>query len=76
MRSMVPKLENDRLNAITNAAKVESSLTRDDQKQIKATELAIKERMSNANIASTVQSVMRDQDALREQQLALLPPAN
>ena len=76
VRSMVPKLENDRLNAITNAAKVESSLTRDDQKQIKATELAIKERMSNANIASTVQSVMRDQDAQREQQLALLPPAN
>jgi hypothetical protein len=72
VRSMVPKLENDRINALSKAASVDSNLTRDDQKAIKSAEFAIKERMSNAKIVSTVQAVKRDEEARREKQLAQL----
>ena len=50
VRAMVPKLENDRINALTKAAQADGNLTKEDKRLIESAKLAIKERSVNADI--------------------------
>jgi len=76
VRAMVPKLENDRINALTKAAQADGNLTREDKRLIESAKLAIKERSVNADITDRLRNAQQAQQLLREQQIAQLPIAS
>ena len=76
VRAMVPKLENDRINALTKAAQADGNLTREDKRLIESAKLAIKERSVNSDITDRLANAQQAQQLLREQQIAQLPIAS